>query len=70
MNLYEEYLKRAEKKSPSKEASILFGVFNILEGEKLIDPNWDKKKPEEKNKVMEEILSFFPIWEKNFSSVD
>ena len=70
MNIYEEYLQRSGKKSPSKEASVLFGILNMLESEQLLNNRWKNKTPEQKSIFMEDVLSHFSTWEKNLSSVD
>lgn len=63
------YLKRNETKFPSKEVSVLFGILNMMESEKLLSKNWEKKTPKEKNVFMEDVLSRFPTWQGNLSSV-
>lgn len=70
MNIYEQYLQRMGKKSPSKEASILFGILNMLESENLLSVKWENKTPEEKDTFLKDVLFHFPVWGKNLSSVD
>ena len=70
MNLFERYetaTKEAKLVKISSDEGILIGIFNILESEELLGPEWLNKTPSQKNSIMKDMVSRFDKW-KNMAN--